>query len=146
MRPSNDDICMLFDWLYLGGERNIRKTLPHVTVWYDFRHNTSYPKNLRIPDTVHYIHYPFDDGDLQQGIVVWEKVFNEIQEHKNNNEKIFVSCTEGVSRSAVLALWLVAHELKDYNKALQYVKTKRNIFPDKNFSPFLLTLQSKYMV
>lgn len=143
-RPNNDEITKIFDWLYIGGERNIRKTLPHITVWYDFRHDKSNPKNLSIPENIIVNNRPFDDGDLMVARKVWESCFHEIQQHRENGDVIFVSCTEGMSRSAVLCLWLAAETFQSYDKALTYIKTCRNIYPDRQFSPFLKELKTKY--
>lgn len=143
-RPCNDDITPIFDWLYIGGVRNTRKTLPLVDVWYDFKWDTGYLKNFVVPDHVDYHHIPFDDGGLTEALPIWEKCFNEILIHKSQNKKIFVSCYEGVSRSAVLCLWLVCYELGDYALAYEHVRKCRNIYPDKSFYPFLDELKIRY--
>lgn len=42
----NDDVTPIFDWLYLGGVKNTRKTLPLVDVWYDFKWDMREPKKI----------------------------------------------------------------------------------------------------
>ncbi len=143
-RRTNDDITPIFDWLYIGGVRNTRKTLPLVDVWYDFKWDTREPKNLKIPDNIIVHRIPFDDGNLEQAIPVWEKCRKDILKYKEEGKTIFVSCYEGLSRSAVLCLWLACEELGDYEKALIHVKQCRKIYPDRNFHPFLETLKKNY--
>lgn len=141
---GNDDITRIFNWLYLGGVRNTRKTLPYIDVWYDFKWDTREPKNLQIPTSVEYYHIPFDDGDLEAAIPIWSKCKNEILVHKSNGKTVFISCYEGVSRSAVLAIWLACIELGSYQLALQHVKERRKIHPDKAFIPFLNQLKKEF--
>ena len=141
---SNDDITPIFDWLYLGGIKNTRKTLPYVDVWYDFKWDTREPKNLKVPENIIIHHKPFDDGNLNDAIPIWQQCFEEILSYKKQGKKVFVSCYEGVSRSAVLCLWLSCHELGNFHDALKHIKQCRNIFPDKNFIPFLEELKQKY--
>lgn len=143
-RPSNDSITKVFDWLYIGGVRNTRKTLPLVDVWYDFKWDTSQPKNLSVSEELIVHHKPFDDGDLKMAESIWRECRNEILNYKKQGKKIFVSCYEGVSRSAVLVLWLCCDEFDDYDLALKHLKTCRNIYPDKSFTPFLEFLQFLY--
>lgn len=143
-RPSNDEINKIFDWLYLGGVRNTRKTLPFVDVWYDFKWDTNEPKNLIVPKELVIHRNPFDDGDLETAKTIWKDCREEIINYKKQGKKIFISCYEGVSRSAVLVLWLCCDEFNDYHLALKHLKACRNIYPDKSFTPFLEFLQSAY--
>jgi protein-tyrosine phosphatase len=136
-RPCNDDVTPIFEWLYIGGVKNTRKTLPLVDVWYDFKCDTREPKHLKIPEGLIIYHILFDDGDLETAKPIWKKCFKEILEYKKEGKKIFISCYEGVSRSAVLALWLCCEELGNYEQAYQHLKRCRNIHIDKNFFPFL---------
>ncbi|WP_088362970.1 dual specificity protein phosphatase family protein [Bacillus cereus] len=141
---SNDEVSKVFDWLYIGGCRNIRKTLPLVDVWYDFRWDKSKPKNLVIPSELIVHNVPFDDGDLDAAKNIWKKCFVEIQKYKELNKKVLISCYEGVSRSAVLTLWLCCEEFGDYETALKHLKRCRNIHPDRDFNPFLDELKESY--
>ncbi|MFJ8531117.1 protein tyrosine phosphatase [Bacillus sp. NPDC094106] len=143
-RACNDDITPIFDWLYIGGVKNIRKTLPLVDVWYGFRYDKTKPKNLVIPSNMIVHDVSFDDGDLVVAEQVWNQCFEEILKYKNEGKRIFVSCYEGVSRSAILCLWLTCHELGNYEIAIKHVKSCRNIYPDKNFEPFLERLNRFY--
>lgn len=128
----------------MGGVRNTRKTLPLVDVWFDFKCETNVPKHLHIPDNVIVHPIPFDDGNLKEAVIVWEKRFKQILMYKKDNKKIFISCYEGVSRSAVLALWLCCEEFGNYDEAYQHVKKCRNVYPHKEFLPFLDKLKSRY--
>jgi hypothetical protein len=56
-RPCN--VTPIFEWLYIGGVKNTRKTLPLVDVWYDFKCDTREPKHLKIPEGVNCLSYPF---------------------------------------------------------------------------------------
>jgi len=144
IRPCNDDITPIFDWLYLGGVKNIRKTLPFVDVWIDFRCDRRLPKQLTIPPTVCYYHFPFDDGNLDEATPVWETAFQLVNTYRTQGKRIFITCYEGVSRSATLALWIACEELQDYEQALHHVKSRRNIHIDRAFLPFLQELQVMY--
>ncbi|WP_333728780.1 protein tyrosine phosphatase [Bacillus paranthracis] len=144
-RPCNDDITPVFDWLYIGGTGNIRKTIPLVDIWYDFRWDRTLPKNLVVPQGITMHHVPFDDGNLIVAEKVWIQCFDEILLYKEQGKRVLVSCYEGVSRSAVLCLWLACHELRDYEMAMNHVKSFRNIYPHKEFRPFLKRLKEMYL-
>ncbi|PFJ33169.1 dual specificity protein phosphatase family protein [Bacillus thuringiensis] len=143
-RPCNDDVTQIFDWLYLGGVKNTRKTLPKVDIWYDFKCDSREPKNLNIPENLIVHHIPFDDGDLEAALPIWNRCFKEILEYKNLGKTVFISCYEGVSRSAVLTLWLCCEQLNSFEEAMKHLKKNRNIYPDKQFSPFIKKLKERY--
>lgn len=142
----NDDVTPIFDWLYLGGIKNTRKTLPFVDVWYDFKWDMREPKKLHIPQHLLVHHLPFDDGDIETAKPIWERCVKEILAYKQEGKKIFVSCYEGVSRSAVLVLWLCCEIFGEYEMAMHHIKSCRRIHPDKAFQPFLEELKDKYQI
>lgn len=144
MRPCNDEITQVFEWLYIGGVKNTRKTIPLVEVWIDFKWDTSEPKKLRIPEDLIVHHMPFDDGNLEEALENWRNALELVVKYKTENKKIFISCYEGVSRSAVFVLWLCCLEYGNFDEALKHLKTRRNIFPDKKFEPFINYLKENF--
>ncbi|WP_180953821.1 dual specificity protein phosphatase family protein [Bacillus sp. M6-12] len=144
---GNDRITPLLDWLYIGGvENNVRRTLPYADVWINFSHESKKEKQIHEKRKTNIIYYPlrFDDGDLQKGQEMWLRAFELIQQHKG--QKILISCSEGVSRSAVMCLWLLCEEFMDYEKAITHLKENRKVFIDKGFHPFVEYLQEIYSV
>lgn len=143
---GNDQVTPLLDWLYIGGvENNVRRTLPYIDVWINFAHESKKEREILKKNKSKLIYYPlrFDDGNLYEGQHQWLKAYELIHEHKES--KILISCSEGVSRSAVMCLWILCEELGDYDTALQHIKQKRNIFIDKGFADFVQYLKETYV-
>lgn len=142
---GNDKITKLLDWLYIGGiENNVFRTLQYVDVWINFAHSSKKEEKIHLKNSNNTLYYPlrFDDGDLYKGQENWLKAYEIINRH--HGKKVLISCTEGVSRSAVMALWLLCEEFEDYKEAITHLKNKRQVHIDKNFNEFLCFLQENY--
>jgi protein-tyrosine phosphatase len=147
MLYGNDNITPLLDWLYIGGvENNVRRTLPYIDIWINFAHESKREQKIRekIDKEVSYHPLRFDDGNLYQGQENWLKAYEIINQQRG--KKILISCTEGVSRSAVMCLWILCEELGDFDTAYQHIKEKRNIFIDKGFMDFVHYLKEIYSI
>ena len=135
-------ITKVFDWLYLGGEEDVCQILNEVDVWIDFRHFGEWNRRIFLPDHVFYIRMPFKDGDAEKAKVILPKAKKMIDEFKVENKKVLISCHAGLSRSAILALWLLAEELNDYEQAWVQLTNSRPYFePHENFFELLMKIK-----
>lgn len=132
----------VLDWLFIAGEEDVDDIPLHVDVWIDFRDIRPWNRVIRCPEHVRYIRIPFCDGDLeaaQTAIPIAKTIVDYCHE---NDKKVLVSCHAGISRSATLALWVLAEQI-GYEKAWLELKQKQPYFdPDENFWPLLDKIKS----
>lgn len=127
----------VLDWLFLAGEEDVDEILPYVDVWIDFRHVSPWNRVIKCPEHVRYIRIPFCDGDLEAAETAIPIAKTIVDYCHEIGKKVLISCHAGISRSATLALWVLA-ERTGYEKAWLELKKKQPYFePDENFWPLL---------
>lgn len=118
-------VSKLTDWLFLGGEEDVCQILDKVDVWIDFRNFGRWNRKIFLPNHVVLIRMPFKDGDLEKAEVILPICKDIVLKAKNDGKKILVSCHAGVSRSALLALMVLAEEFQSAEKAWRRLKIER---------------------
>ena len=131
-------ITEIVEGLFVGGEEDVSDVLPFVQVWIDLRDENPWNRIVEIPSHVVYMRIPIADGDIHRAYPVF-RYAKHIAEHTlQQGEKVVISCHAGVSRSAVLAWWILADMWKDPQKAWSHIKQKRPcVEPDDRFLPFI---------
>jgi protein-tyrosine phosphatase len=131
-------ITQVTEQLFLGGQEDVSDILPDVQVWVDLRSEGIWNRIVEIPSHVTYIRMPIVDGDAQRAKQVFLKAKQIIEMSLEAGEKVVVSCHAGVSRSVVVAWWILADQMEDAEKAWCELKMKRPaIEPDERFSEFI---------
>lgn len=131
-------ITEVTDQLYLGGEEDVCQVLDNVHLWVDLRDQVWSSRIIEIPAQVVYIRMPISDGDASRAEGVFFKAKQIIDLSLLAGERVVVSCHAGVSRSAIVAWWILAEQLKDSDRAWSILKSKRHhIEPDERFHPFI---------
>lgn len=131
-------ITEVTDQLFLGGEEDVCQVLSDVQVWVDLRNEAWSSRIVEIPEHVTYIRIPIADGDTLRAENVLSKAKQIIDLSLTAGEKVVVSCHAGVSRSAVIAWWILAEKLQDAERAWALLKSRRHhIEPDEGFFPFI---------
>ncbi|QGG48004.1 dual specificity protein phosphatase family protein [Heliorestis convoluta] len=127
----------IFPWLYLGGEEEVESIIDRVDIWIDFRDEDIDNLFIKIPENVVVIRMPFLDGDEKAAKKIYPIAKLIIDTARRQNKKILISCHMGISRSATLALWLMAEEM-GYEKAYRRLKSIRSIVcPDRRFQSII---------
>lgn len=135
-------ITKVCDWLFLGGEEDVCQILNEIDVWIDFRHFGEWNRKIFLPESVIYIRMPFKDGDIKKAREILPQAKKLIEGFKFDGKKVLISCHAGVSRSAILALWVLAEELVNYEKAwIQLIGARPHIEPHENFMELLIEIQ-----
>lgn len=134
-------ITRVLPWLWLGGEEDIDFEQLKVDVWIDFRQEMRWNRRIWTPKGLTIIKMPFQDGDLflAESILPLAKLI--LSDIKEKGKKALISCHAGVSRSALLALWVLSEEL-GFEKAWLELKRLR---PIVEINPNLLPLIQKLM-
>lgn len=142
LRPYG--ITKVNDWLFLGGEDDVDQILNQVDVWIDFRHFGRWNRVIFVPNHVQYMRMPFMDGDSTKVKSVLSNAKLIIDYLKPDN-KVLVSCHAGASRSALLATWILAEELGDFDAAWWRLRGKRRLIEfHEGFDEFVQELRGKY--
>lgn len=140
----------VLDWLYVSGTNQLEDIINEIDFWIEFNSMSDYrTKQLKVPEKVTKVNLGFDDGDLDGALRKYPiaKALVKNERQKNKNAKILLSCAAGISRSATMALWLMAEELDSYDKAWDLIKSIRPIVdPDPNFEPIIDTLKARYNI
>jgi len=132
-----NNAIQVLSWLYLCGEKQVEQSLDKVDIWIDFRNELSTNLEIKVPNNVVVIKLPFIDGDLEKAKKVYPIAKLILKQAKNNGQKVLVSCHQGLSRSALLALWCMAEEM-GYEKAYDKMKLiNSNLKIDINFIPII---------
>ncbi|KAI6235754.1 Dual specificity phosphatase, catalytic domain protein [Aphelenchoides besseyi] len=131
----------IFNYLYLGTEWN-------ASNWDELeKNNVRYILNVsKEVDNFFPAHYEYlkifvSDEATTTLLKHWQRTYDFIKAAKDSNQVVLVHCKKGISRSSST---VIAYIMKEYNwpleKALQYVKTKRNcITPNAGFMDQLRT-------
>ncbi|AKA44400.1 dual specificity protein phosphatase family protein [Paenibacillus polymyxa] len=140
--PSDDEykigITQVTDQLFLGGEEDVSEVFPQVQVWVDLRSEGAWNRIVEIPSHITYIRIPINDGDAARADQVFSKAKDIIELSLTAGEKVVLSCQAGISRSVVVAWWILAKQLCDAEKAWSILKLKRPaIEPDEAFFTFI---------
>jgi protein-tyrosine phosphatase len=132
----------LSPWLFIGGQEDVCQVLHHVDVWFDFRHVLPTNRKIYLPPHVAYYRMPFPDGDIQSLYEILPKIDATL---KAQQQKVLVSCHAGVSRSAVVALYLLCKENGDFAKSWEtIVKARPYVLPHDHFQPFIRHLKQSF--
>lgn len=131
----------VLNWLYIGGEDEVDSVLPKVDAWIDLRHFSYMNRRIYVPQQVTYLRFPFEDGNLDEARRVLPLAKCVLDKLKAEGKHVLVSCHAGVSRSALLALWMMAEEM-GYEKAWCTLKALRpQVEIDKRFLPLLQEIE-----
>lgn len=140
---SPQGVTKLTDYLYIGGQEDVCQILGKVDLWIDFRGPSPFNRKIYIPEGVVYVRIPFNDGDETMIEKVLPKAKLLARNAIDNKEIVLISCHAGISRSVVLAWWLLTEEWGDHEKAWNHIKHLRAYAePDERFHDFI----QKYIV
>jgi len=132
-------------WLFLGGEEDVCQVLEEVDVWIDLRHFGRWNRKIFLPDQVVLVRMPFKDGDLEKAKIILPICKDIALKAKNEGKKVLLSCHAGVSRSALLALMVLAEEFQSTEKAWWRLKTERpHVEFHENFEPLVKEIFESY--
>lgn len=131
-------ITQLTEHLFLGGEEDVSDVINNVDVWVDLRNEGKWNRIVHLPSKLTYIRIPIEDGDLKRAKQVFTKAKSIIEASIEAGETVVLTCHAGMSRSVVLAWWILAEQFQDADKAWRHMKQLRPaIEPDERFFPFI---------
>ena len=126
----------ILNWLYLGTYANASDIRELRKMKINYILNCAYEcSNKNLPKDMKQLHLKIKDYDDFNIIDYFEKSNEFINKCKNEGGKLLVHCKFGISRSSTLVIaFLVKYQKFTVEKALEFVREKRNIvYPNYGF-------------
>jgi len=126
----------ILDWLYLGTYANACDMRELRKMKINYILNCAYEcSNKNLSKEMKHLHLKIKDYDDFNIIDYFEKSNEFINKCKNEGGKILIHCKFGISRSSTLVIaFLVKYKKFTVDKALEFVREKRNIiYPNYGF-------------
>lgn len=92
-------------------------------------------------------HYPIEDNNYEDPFTFFDIIYDNINDGLKNNEKIYIHCHMGISRSPTIVIaYLMKKNTWSRDQALNYVKSKKpDIAPNSSFMKYLAAFEEELL-